>query len=904
MILSNSEINYKPITLPKPLTDQLLEERQFEFCLAMFVLETYKFIVIGVYRSPSSCIETFCDRLGILVDYLSKKCDKIICAGDININVLVNNKDHTMLKNTLKGLNMKYLINFPTRVTEESETGIDNIFVKNIPKQNVSINGIITMLSDHDGQILDICVPGKFYNEEQSLILESRIFSKENFITLSTLLERETWMDVYLSPVHEKYNVFFNKLIHYFNIVFPKKIIKKKNKKNEWISKELKEAKENLIRVNKEARKNKNATLKELLKEQTLKFKSDLITSKKCFYKNKIEKSSNIPKTVWNVINSEVGRNNVNKTQNITIMEGEVTHSDPKIISEMFNDYFINVIDDISIDNNIQIDEQYVKTNEISFNVNNMSFHNRCFHLKPVDDKEVEKVIMSLKNKASYGFDEIPVSILKSTKTQISPVLKHVINSSFVSGYFPDKLKMSKVIPLFKKDDRHKISNYRPVSLLPTISKIFEKIVCNQLVSYLEQFNLFDNIQHGFRKGRSVVTASVSFIESIIDSIDKGEETVGIFMDLSRAFDSVKHTILIDKLKSLGVTSNSLNWFESYLSNRFQYVEISYITEQKRLFKIASEKQLIKFGVPQGSILGPLLFLCYIKNITEVFSRIPKNNLCLYADDANLKISANSVEQVEIISYVELCNISQYFINHNLKLNSGKTNFVNFKTVQNKKASKLNVVIDSTLIEMKSKANFLGLVIDNNLQWNDHVEKILPKINSGIYALKKMSFLCETSTLRTIYFAYIHSYIQYGLCLYGSTKTANLDKILILQKKAIRIISKLKVNDSAREHFKILKIITVFGQYIYDTIILYRNRTCFDFEQFEVHEYNTRYKSQIIPNHHRLEYYTKKPTYMGCKFLKYIPLSIQREQKENIFKRKLKEHLTEKVIYSIDEFYS
>lgn len=906
MILSNNKINYKPIKLPKPLNDQLLEEKQFEFCLAMFTLKNFKFIVIGLYRSPSACSETFCDRLGILVDYLSKKCDKIICAGDVNIDVLVNDKDCKLLKNALKGLNMKYLVDFPTRITEDSETGIDNIFVKNIPSKHLSINGVITLLSDHDGQTLDIKLPREGSHIKNNVTLESRIFTQEGFLTLSKLLERETWMDVYLSPVEEKYNNFFVKLIYYFNLIFPKKVIKSIKKKNGWISKELREAKSNLIRLKKEIRKSKNPIKKELLKEQISKFRLDLNSAKNSFYKNKIEKSPNIPKTVWEIINSEVGENNCKKQQNTTIIEGGRAHSDPKITSEIFNDYFVNIVEDISTNN--QTEEQCLQKIRATFNNNNNSndnlFSNRIFHLKPTHKEEVEKVITSLKNKRSCGFDDIPVSLLKSIKTQISPVITHLINSSFVAGYFPDKLKISKVVPVFKKDDPSKVLNYRPVSLLPTISKIFEKIVHNQLVAFLINYKLFDNIQHGFRVGRSVVTASVSFIESIIESVDRGEETVGIFMDLSKAFDSVKHKILIEKLKLLGIVNNSLDWFKSYLNNRYQYVEISYVSEQHRLMKVSSQQKLIKYGVPQGSILGPLLFLCYIKNIGETFSQIPRENLCLYADDANLKISANSVDQIEVLSYVELSHISQYFVNHNLNLNSGKTNFINFKTFQNKKLHQPNIAIDCTPLEIKSKANFLGLIIDENLQWNDHVDKIIPKINSGIYALKKMSFLCDTITLRTIYFAYIHSHIQYGLCLYGSTKNTNLDQILKLQKKSIRIISKLKSNESAREYFKRLKIITVYGQYIYDTIVLYRNQSHFAFKNVAAHKYNTRYRSQIIPNHHRLEFYTKKPSYMGQKFFKHIPKSIQSEQSNEVFKRKLKELLTEKVIYSICEFYN
>uniref|UniRef100_A0A1B6H9V6 Reverse transcriptase domain-containing protein n=1 Tax=Homalodisca liturata TaxID=320908 RepID=A0A1B6H9V6_9HEMI len=562
----------------------------------------------------------------------------------------------------------------------------------------------------------------------------------------------------------------------------------------------------------------------------------------------------------------------------------------------MFNDYFSTVVTDLNVNSNNQNGEIDVETDFID-----AVFAKPKFELKPINEKEVEKVIQSLKNKHSSGHDEIPVTVIKAVKTSISKILCHLINSSFVSGIFPNKLKQAKIIPLHKKNDPENISNYRPVSVLPSISKVYEKSVHLQLSEFLEKFNILDDNQHGFRNGRSVVSAAVSFIESVIESVDKGKYTAGICMDLSKAFDSVKHSKLLEKLHVIGISKRALNWFSSYLTNRSQSVEITHLTNHNRIIKSSSAYQPIKFGVPQGSILGPLLFLCYLRGIEDTLTYRQNSKLCLYADDSNLIMSSNSPEETEILTFVELNNIGNYFHNHNLLLNSQKTKFINFKTARNKITTEPIITYNSFNIEKENQINFLGLTVDENLNWNEHVQKILIKINSGIFALSKMSFYCNLETLKSIYFAHVHSHLLFGIALYGSTKKLNMDNILKQQKRAIRIMLKLKRDDSAREHFKKLKIFTVFGQYIFETILIAKKQ---ELEAKSIplfHSYNFRRRNEIVQPH-RLKFFEKKPSYAGNIFLKCVPENIKKENDWSKFKKMLKEYIINLAVYSLDEF--
>lgn len=579
---------------------------------------------------------------------------------------------------------------------------------------------------------------------------------------------------------------------------------------------------------------------------------------------------------------------------NFSIKNNGKTYTDPIAVADIFNNFFSNIIKDSVISNITPLSDA-----KASNTLNPDISKNNVFRFTAVTENDVEIAINSLKNKQSRGFDDIPISVIKKAKSQILKPLTHCINSSLITGSFPEKLKIAKIIPIFKSGKTEEIASYRPISLLPSFSKIFEKVVYRQMIQYLEGNNLLDDQQHGFRTGRSTVTAGVNFVEKIIEAIDKQEYAIGVFLDMTKAFDSVLHERLFQVLYSFGIRGRELEWFKSYLTDRSQYVEINHInfkSNKKHCYKSGLSKVL--YGVPQGSILGPLLFICYLTGLP--FSNDGNaTKIVLYADDANLIVTGKNCTQIELRTLTEMSKLEKFLGSSNLLLNNKKTKLISFHTRQNRNPLTLDIKLNNNPVEQLTETKFLGLIIDKNLSWDEHVKFITKKLSSGLYALRRMKHYCSLKTLKTIYYSLFQSHISYGICIYGATSKKNLETILVLQKKAIRIMLNLYYNDPVKACFKQLGILTVFDLYILETLKYCRqNRVN---SQSQSHSYNTRKK--FINDRHNLEFYKKKTTYAGTKFMQVIPQDIVIETSFNKFIAKLKSFLLGISCYSLEEFY-
>ena len=340
---------------------------------------------------------------------------------------------------------------------------------------------------------------------------------------------------------------------------------------------------------------------------------------------------------------------------------------------------------------------------------------------------------------------------------------------------FPIVLKSPKLFPFIKKDDVHAINNYRPISILPVFSKILEKVMYKRLYSFLCKHNILNDNQFGFRKGYSVDLALTKLVDSVCDAFNQKENCLGLFIDLSKAFDSLDHVILLNKLYNYGVRGIALQWFKDYLNHRKHFT----------LFQSChSDLLTIHSGVPQGSILGPLLFLIYINDITNA-SAIFK--YFLYADDTNLLASHNDLRKLYEIVNDELKNISFWFSANKLSVNTDKTKYMLFQTGNPTQTQTTEIKMNSSTLEEVHCVKFLGVLVDNKLSWKDHVTYITIKLSRGVGIINKLFHVLPSNVLLMLYNTLILPYLNYCIIVWGRANISTLAPLIVLQKRAIRL---------------------------------------------------------------------------------------------------------------------
>ena len=356
-----------------------------------------------------------------------------------------------------------------------------------------------------------------------------------------------------------------------------------------------------------------------------------------------------------------------------------------------------------------------------------------------------------------------------------------------MTGVFPSVLKIAKVVPVFKKDSKLDYSNYRRISLLSNTEKILEKPMLKRLHTFLDNKNIIYDLQFGFRQQYSTSHALINITENIRKALDDGNMGCGVFVDLQKAFDTVDHQILLSKLNHYGIRGVSNDWFISYLSNRHQYVFIN---------GYDSGLAAINCGVPQGSVLGPLLFLLYINDLNQAIKSCKVHHL---ADDTNLLCRSNSIKKLNKQVNADLKHLVNWLNANKSSLNVKKTEMVIFKSKQKKLEGDLKMKLCGKYPTESVK--YLGVKVDTNLTWQHHVNDLSIKLNRANALLFKIRKYVSPKLLRSIYFAIFDSFLSY-CCLVCAQNVNSIKLILILRKKAVRIINFQPRNSHTSPLFK------------------------------------------------------------------------------------------------------
>jgi hypothetical protein len=377
------------------------------------------------------------------------------------------------------------------------------------------------------------------------------------------------------------------------------------------------------------------------------------------------------------------------------------------------------------------------------------------------------------------------------------------------TGIFPNDLKNATVIPIYKSGNPSSLNNYRPVSLLSPFSKIFEKIIYNKLTVFLNNNNIFYNHQYGFRAKHSTIHLIIHLLNHCSESnnLSPSKLTLATFCDLSKAFDTISHNILLHKLNTYGIRGIANDLIKSYLSNRTQYVQFEH--QNSRVISM-------EYGVPQGSILGPLLFLIYINDIQYS----TKENILSYADDTTIFLSDSDPVQLFRRANASLDDMFDWFCSNKLSLNALKTQYMVIRPPNNRiGVSNFHLSINGIRLAQTEACKFLGLILDDSLSWKQQLSSINRKLSLALFSLKQLKFTLPIETLRTLYFAIFHPHLQYGILAWGNAKPSLLNKTLILQKRAIRSIHHSRYNSHTDPLFEQSGILKLNDLYIREVML-------------------------------------------------------------------------------------
>jgi hypothetical protein len=792
-------LNFKTVDLKIRSHDKILEHFTLEISYTNDKSSKH-YLVTNIYRSPSHChgmtntqhVENFLDNMDRILNKLNTMNHDSYIFLDSNINLLTNNNDNLQSKYLTSILDNGFLLtNFrATRIQNGSSSLIDHILTNS--KTNCFVSGsIIEDISDHFVTFLQ---PNLTKTKSKPTSIKRRSYTTDKLNSFKRHLGQLSWEDVLVTDnVDDCYDKFWNhyKLLHdqHFPITTCK-FNKNIHKISDFMTQGLLVSRQTKINLHKTAITHNTMTNWNKYRTFRNLFNKTVRASKKLYFDKQLKTNIKNPKKTWDILKElTTGKNDKQQIDKIKVDDRLIT--DPQVIAEEFNSFFAEA--GKKIYNSVTpISKQYSEFVPET-TPPKLSFYR-------VSEAVVVNIINGMDPKISMDAQELNMKMIKFIKFELVKPLTHLFNLSISTGAFPSKLKISRTVPIFKAGDCTSCDNYRPISLLSSISKILEKIIATSLTNHLELNKLINENQYGFLRGRSTVHSLTKVTNRIAKDLNDKKFVVGLFLDLRKAFDVVSHDILIDKLQRLGIKDKELDWFISYLDNRQQFVDIN---------GHISTKRLIDISVLQGSILGPILFLCFINDLPAATNLMT----VLFADDTLGLDSDKDLAALLERTNTEIQKLANWFRANRMAVNVGKTKYIIFRN----KGTKINIDLERhglvyncneigqpdnpDLIyklgriyndnpEKTERAyKFLGIYLDEYLTFDTHCTHICNKLAMSNFIINRAKNFLSPHTLRTLYFALIHPHLLYGLPIYSCTSQKNINKLFLAQKKAIRTIT-------------------------------------------------------------------------------------------------------------------
>lgn len=744
--------------------DLCVVNQTYESCSVSFKINNVNYIIVGIYRPPASSLLNFNQSFFNMINTRSILNSNTTILGDFNIDMLhdTNTIQEEIFKTEFNTFHFMPIITVPTRESDHVSSLIDHIWVNTL---SPSRSGAVSIpITDHFPVFVSF--PNVFRKNDDFVSIRYR-FSNENCIAemkakLGGFCDSFCVFDDL--SMDQRINIFCDALANIYDECFPVKTkrISVKRFKCPWLTSSI------LRCINKKHslyRDMRAGRVEPVYYRQYRNITCSMINSAKDkFYRNKFHACVGDIRKTWKCINTVIGKGNAGGQQKYNINEGNLCISDDVVVADIFNRYFAAVGENIanSIPDSVISPLRFV----------NHNIH--TFFLQPTSPQEVISIVKSFKSKPC-NVDSIPNYIYKHIVEIFAGIISNLINESFISGKFPQKFKTGRVIALHKKGSKNIKSNYRPISTIHTLGKVFEKSMYDRLFTFTNKFNLISDKQYGFRRSFSTSDSLLNFTNAIYNSLNSKSNAVAVSLDYQKAFDCLNHEILIRKLHKLGIRGIPLDWFKSYLYNRNQFVVVN---------GHSSSLTNITTGCPQGSVLSSLIFLLYIDDMHRC---TPNLHFTHYADDTLVYYMHDSFQSLSNILNSGLNDISIWLKCNKLLLNTDKSNYLIFS---NKKSiPDLNIKIDNTNIERVKSIKFLGVIIDEKISFAEHIQQTKTKISRAAGIMYKLSTVVPTTTLKCLYSSLVYSHLTYGVEVWGGSSSSRVSRIISIQNKCVSLLS-------------------------------------------------------------------------------------------------------------------